>query len=69
MTSQRAKQTIAIRILSNISRIKNNQTKKFGQLIECETAFLKNHTQNVVGKLFPDLCQKIDFEHISSSVV
>ena len=34
MASQRAKQTIAIQILPNISRIKGNQTMKFGHLIE-----------------------------------
>ena len=34
MTSQPRKQTIAIHILPNISRIKGNQTMKFGQLIE-----------------------------------
>ena len=34
MASQPAKQTIAIHILLNISRNKDNQTKKFGQLIE-----------------------------------
>ena len=40
-------------ILPNISRNKGNQTMKFGQLIEY-SIFLKNHTQNVVEKLFPD---------------
>ena len=34
MTSKAGKQTIAVHILSNISRSKGNQTKKFGQLIE-----------------------------------
>ena len=34
MTSKPGKQTMAINILSNISRIKGNQTMKFGQLIE-----------------------------------
>ena len=33
MTSQTAEQTIAIHILSNISRSKGNQTMKFGHLI------------------------------------
>ena len=43
----------------NISRSKENQTVKFGQLIEhCETFFLKNHIQNVVKKLVPDLFLK-----------
>ena len=34
MTSQPGKQTIAIHILPNILRSKENQTMKFGQLIE-----------------------------------
>ena len=34
MTSQPGKQTIAIYILQNIWRSKDNQTMKFGQLIE-----------------------------------
>ena len=34
MTSQTEKQTIAMPILLNISRSKENQTIKFGQLIE-----------------------------------
>ena len=34
MTSQPGQQTIAIHIFTNISRSKNNQTMKFGQLIE-----------------------------------
>ena len=40
----------------NISSGKGNQKMKFGQLIEDNrgTFFSKNHTQNVVDKLFPD---------------
>ena len=34
MTSQSGKQTIAIHILSNISRSRGNQIMKFNQLIE-----------------------------------
>ena len=34
MTSQPGQQTIEIHILPNISRTKDNQTMKFGQLIE-----------------------------------
>ena len=34
MTSRLEKQTIAMQILSNISRNKENQKMKFGQLIE-----------------------------------
>ena len=34
MTSQPGKQTVAIHILSNISRRKGSRTMRFGQLIE-----------------------------------
>ena len=53
MTLQLGKQTIAIHILPNVSRIRGNQTMKFGQLIEYDlrNTFL-NHTQNGVEKLF-----------------
>ena len=37
MTSQPGKQTIAIHILTNISRSKGNQAIKFGQIIEYNT--------------------------------
>ena len=42
MTSQPEKQTTALHILPNISRSKDNQTMKFGQLINItwETFFL-----------------------------
>ena len=46
MTSQPADRTIAIHILPNISRSKANQTMKFCQLIEYNTAYRKNGTQN-----------------------
>ena len=35
MTLQPGQQAIAIHILSNISRNKDNQTMKFGQIVEC----------------------------------
>ena len=56
MTSQPGSQTIAIYILINISRSKDNQTMKFGQLIEynMKNVFLENHTKIVVEELFPD---------------
>ena len=56
MTSQPGKQTIAIYILPSISKSKNNQTMKSGQLIEynMRNFFLKNHTQNVVENLVPN---------------
>ena len=44
---------------------------KFGQVIKTlETYFLKNHLQNVVEKLFPDLfLKKIKIEYIFGSMV
>ena len=55
------KQTIAMHILLNISRNKGNETIKFGQLIQHNMIifFLKNHTQNVIEKLFLDPFLKI----------
>ena len=59
MTSQPVNQINAIHILPNISRSKDNQTMEFGLLIKHEKHYLsKNHTQNVVEKLFPDLFLK-----------
>ena len=43
MKSQPGKQTIAIHILPNVSRIKDNQTLKFGLLIEYN-----------LGNIFPE---------------
>ena len=56
MMSKPGKQTFAIHILPKISRSKDNLIMKFGQLIEhnMSNIFLKDHTQNVVEKLFPD---------------
>ena len=70
MTSQTGYQTIAIHIFTDISRSKDNQATKFGQLIciTWETIFLKNHTQNVVGKLFPGPFLKNQNEHISGLI-
>ena len=55
MTSQTGKQTIAIHILSNISRSKSNRTMKFGQLIECNmrNIFLKNSFTKCVEETIP----------------
>ena len=46
-----------IPILLNISRIKGNQTMRFGQLIEYNKRifYFKNHVENVAGRLFSDL--------------
>ena len=48
--------TIATHILANISRSKDNQAIKSGQLIEysMRNIFLKIHTSNVVKVLLPD---------------
>ena len=53
MTSQPGKQTIAIHILPYISRSKDNQTVKIGQLIEynMRKIFLEKSSPNVVEKL------------------
>ena len=56
ITLQARQKIIAIHILQNISRRQANQTRSFVQLIEI--LFLKNHTQNVVKKLFPDTLKK-----------
>ena len=56
MTSQFGKQTITINILPNISRSKDKHVMKFGQLIEynMRNIFMRNYSQKVVVKLFPD---------------
>ena len=65
MASSTGKQIIAIKILSNISRSKDNQRIKFGHLIEIY--FLKSHTQNVVENLVQDCFLKN--QHISGLAV
>ena len=57
MTSQPGLQTIAIHILTNISRSKVNQTVKLGQLIEYNkrNIFLLNYVENEAGRIVPDL--------------
>ena len=57
ITSQPGTKTIVTYLLINTSRSKDNQTMKFGQLIEynLRNIFLeKNRAQDVVEKLFPD---------------
>ena len=53
MTSQ----TIAIDILTNISRNKDNQTLKLGQLMEYNKKifFFKNYAKSEAGRLVPGL--------------
>ena len=51
LTSQPGQQTIVIQILSNIVSSKDNQTIKFGQLIDCNmrNSFLKKSCKNCGG--------------------
>ena len=57
LTLQPGKQTIAIHILPNISRSKDNQTMKFGQLIECNmrSTFLEKSYIKYGRESIPDL--------------
>ena len=72
MTSQPGKQTIAIHILSNISKRKGNQTTKFGQLIEynMRNIFLEKSYTKCRGETIPrPFSKKIKNVHISGSIV
>ena len=55
MTSQPEKQTIAKHTLPNISRIKGNQTMKFGQSVECNmrNIFLEKSYTKCSGETVP----------------
>ena len=55
MTSQPGKQTIAMHTLPNISRIKVNQTMKFGQLIKYDmrNTFLEKSCAKYGGETIP----------------
>ena len=54
MAIQPVKQTIAIHILPNISRRKNNQTMKFDQLIDnMRNNFLEKANTKCAGETFP----------------
>ena len=46
-----------MQVCPNISRSKGNQAMEFGQVIEYnkKTFFFKNHAENEVRKLIPDL--------------
>ena len=48
MTSQPGCETIAMHLLTNVSRIKDNQAIKFGQVIEYNKTkfFFRNDTEN-----------------------
>ena len=60
MTSQPGKLTIAIHILPNISRIKVNQTMKFGQLRQycMRNIFLERSYTNCDRETIPRLFSK-----------
>ena len=60
MTSHSERQTIAIHILFNISRIKGNQTMKLGRLTEYNTRniFLEKSYTKCGGETIPDPCLK-----------
>ena len=49
-------QTIRTYILPNISQSRDDQTLKFGELVEYNKRnnFFKNHAENEAGKLVPD---------------
>ena len=55
MTSQHCQQTVVIHILPNISRSKDNQIIKFGQLIECNmrNIFLEKSLTKFSGETSP----------------
>ena len=56
MTSKPVQETIATHILPDISRSKDNQTMKFGQVIGYNrNTFLQIHAENEARRLVPDL--------------
>ena len=71
ITSQPSKDTVAVHIWPNISRSKGNLTRIIYQLIKynLRSIFLKNHSQNLVEKLFQDPFLKTKIEHISGTIV
>ena len=71
MTLQPGKQTIAMSILSYISRTKDNQTVKFGQSIEynMRKIFLEQSYSKSCGEISPKVFTKTSkFQHISGSI-
>ena len=57
MTSNIGKQIITIHTFPNISRSKDNQEMKLGQLINfnMDSFFFKSHTKNEAGRLAADI--------------
>ena len=72
MTSQPGSKTIAISMLPNVSRSKDNQTMKFGQLLKCNlrNIFLEKSYTKCRKETIPRLfSKKIKLDHISGSIV
>ena len=71
MTSQTGQQIITIHILPNISKSKENQTMKFGQLIENEmrNIFLEKSYAKCGGEASNRSFKKIKLQYISGSTV
>ena len=71
MTSQPGLQIIAIHILPNNSRSKDNQTMKFGQLIDynIRNILVEKPYTKCGGEIIPRPFLKIKFEYISRSIV
>ena len=67
MKPETEQQIVTIQVLSNISRSKDTQTMKIGQLIEytMRKNFFRSYTQNMVEKLALDPFIKNQIEHIS----
>ena len=71
MTSQAGENTIALRILPNVSRCKSNQEMKSGQLIEYNTRniFVEKSYIKSAGETIPrPLSKKFKIEYISGSI-
>ena len=71
MTSQPGSQRIAIHILVHISRSKDNQTMKFGQLTEynMRNNFIEKPYMKCSGETIPRLFPKISKLNISLNVL
>ena len=67
MKPETEQQIVTIQVLSNISRSKDTQTMKIGQLIEytMRKNFFRSYTRNMVEKLALDPFIKNQIEHIS----
>ena len=71
MMSKLEKQTITLHILPNISRNKDNQTMKFGQLIEynMRNIFLEKSFTKCGGETLTRPCpKKLKIEHTSGLI-